>query len=82
MVSTKISDLVAIIAHAKAALGPDSGPGHIAALLGVPYVALFGATDAKITAPYKSRIMYLMLNCRVRRATLESVQAWEPCVCA
>ncbi len=37
----------------------DSGPGHLAAALGVPLVALFGPTDPKLTAPPGSSTLTL-----------------------
>ncbi len=48
---TSIRELVAVIAAAVAAVGPDSGPGHLAAAVCTPYVALFGPTSARRTAP-------------------------------
>lgn len=51
---TGLLQLAAIMAHAKAAVGPDSGPGHLAAMFNVPYVALFGPTSSPRTAPHGS----------------------------
>ena len=51
---TSLAQLAGVIGNLTALCGPDSGPGHIAAALGVPYVALFGATDPVRTAPYGS----------------------------
>jgi len=48
---TSIRELLAVIQAAAAAVGPDSGPGHLAAAVGTPYVALFGPTSARRTAP-------------------------------
>jgi len=45
-------ELVAVVRVANAAVGPDSGPGHLAAAVGTPYVSLFGPTSARRTAPY------------------------------
>ncbi|MBX3463046.1 MAG: hypothetical protein KF830_07735 [Planctomycetes bacterium] len=39
------------LAAAGAFVGNDSGPTHLAAMLGVPTVALFGPTDARVWAP-------------------------------
>ncbi|MBL9079413.1 MAG: glycosyltransferase family 9 protein [Planctomycetes bacterium] len=36
---------------ARAFVGNDSGPTHLAAMLGVPTVALFGPSDARVFAP-------------------------------
>jgi ADP-heptose:LPS heptosyltransferase len=33
-------------------MGPDSGPGHLAAAVGTPYVTLFGPTPADRHVPY------------------------------
>lgn len=49
---TDLKGLVALIAGAKAVVGNDSGPIHIAAALNVPVVALFGPTDPERTGPY------------------------------
>jgi ADP-heptose:LPS heptosyltransferase len=51
---TSLRQLLAVIQAADAAVGPDSGPGHLAAAVGTPYVALFGPTSARRTAPYNN----------------------------
>ncbi len=51
---TKVVDLVHVLAALSCAVGPDSGPGHIAAALGVPYVSLFGPTSPKRVGFYHS----------------------------
>ena len=50
---TSILGLVAVLKAAAAGVGPDSGPGHLAAAVGTPYVTLFGPTSPKLAAPYK-----------------------------
>ena len=50
---TSIPELVAVLKAAAAGVGPDSGPGHLAAAVGTPYVSLFGPTSPKRAAPYK-----------------------------
>lgn len=52
---TTIPELAGVLRGAAAAVGPDSGPGHIAAATGRPYVALFGPTSPDRTAPRGSR---------------------------
>lgn len=48
---TSLKELCSIIAQSAAGFGPDSGPGHLAAACGVPYVSLFGPTDPRLVAP-------------------------------
>jgi len=51
---TSLLELVAVLKAAAAAVGPDSGPGHLAAAVGTPYVSLFGPTSPRRAAPYGS----------------------------
>ena len=46
-----ITMLAAILAQAQGYIGHDSGVTHLAALLGVPTVAMFGPTDEQRWAP-------------------------------
>ncbi|MCO6430217.1 MAG: glycosyltransferase family 9 protein [Deltaproteobacteria bacterium] len=52
---TALDELVAVVSRAAFCIGPDSGPGHIAGALGVPYISLFGPTSDSRTAPHGSR---------------------------
>lgn len=49
---TSLPQLIAVLKIAAAGIGPDSGPGHVAAAVGTPYVALFGPTSPNRTAPF------------------------------
>jgi len=51
---TSLIELVAVLKKAAVGVGPDSGPGHLAAAVGTPYVTLFGPTSPRRAAPYKS----------------------------
>jgi ADP-heptose:LPS heptosyltransferase len=51
---TSLLELVAILKAAAVGVGPDSGPGHLAAAAGTPYVSLFGPTSPRRVAPYRS----------------------------
>jgi lipopolysaccharide heptosyltransferase I len=59
---TSLQQLVAVIARTAVMCGPDSGPGHLAAALNVPYVGLFGATNPGRTAPYRSEGVVVQSN--------------------
>jgi len=50
---TSILELMAVLKAAAAGVGPDSGPGHLAAAVGTPYVTLFGPTSPRRAAPYQ-----------------------------
>jgi ADP-heptose:LPS heptosyltransferase len=50
--ATDLIALAGVLGRAAAAVGPDSGPGHLAAAVGTPYVALFGPTRPERVAPY------------------------------
>jgi ADP-heptose:LPS heptosyltransferase len=50
---TSLWELAAILKKAVASVGPDSGPGHLSAAVGTPYVALFGPTDPARVAPFR-----------------------------
>ena len=50
---TTLAELCATLAAARAAVGPDSGPGHLSAALGTPAVTLIGPTLVERVAPYK-----------------------------
>jgi len=47
-----LAGLIALLRRAHLMIGPDTGPLHLAAALGVPTVALFGPTDPKRNGPY------------------------------
>ena len=49
---TTLPELIALLKTAAAGVGPDSGPGHLAAAVHTPFVTLFGPTSAQRTAPY------------------------------
>ena len=50
--STSLVELAAVLGCARAAAGPDTGAGHLAAALGTPYVALLGPTRPSRVAPH------------------------------
>ena len=49
---TSLRDAIAILESAAIAIGPDSGPMHIATAVGTPVVGLFGATSPARSGPW------------------------------
>ncbi len=56
---TSLRDLIGIFTRARLALGPDSGPMHIAAATGTPVISLWGATSPIRSAPWGSEELVL-----------------------
>lgn len=50
---TSLSELVALLKAARLVISNDTGPGHIAAALGVPVVLIFGRSNPARVAPYR-----------------------------
>ncbi len=48
---TSLGGLAGVLARAQVVVANDSGALHLAAAFGTPVVALFGATDERVTAP-------------------------------
>ncbi len=48
--------LAALLGKARAFVGNDSGPSHLAAAVGCPTLALFGPTDPAVWSPMGSRL--------------------------
>ncbi len=78
---TSLEDLLPLIAGAQAVLSTDSGPVHIAVLLGIPVVAMFGATSPARTGPRGAKVVLLDRSPKVedygRRRLLNDVMAAE-----
>jgi heptosyltransferase-1 len=51
---TSLSDLVALLAHARVVVAGDTGPIHLAAAAGSPIVGLYGPTDPARNGPWSS----------------------------
>jgi heptosyltransferase I len=80
-----LSEAVALLDASDVYVGVDSGPMHIASLVGIPVVALFGPTDPAKVGPYGKRGLVIRrtdldcLACRKRsckdRICLEGITA-------
>lgn len=49
---TSLRQVIAVMERAAVAIGPDTGPMHIASAVGAPVVALFGATSPRRSGPW------------------------------
>jgi lipopolysaccharide heptosyltransferase II len=56
---TTLRDLIGIFSRARLAMGPDSGPMHLAAAAGTPVISLWGATSPIRSAPWGSETFVL-----------------------
>jgi heptosyltransferase-1 len=56
---SSINGLIHATRHARAIVGLDSGPLHLAAALGKPGIAIFGPTDPQRNGPYGGTIRVL-----------------------
>ena len=57
---TSLRESYGILGRARVALGPDSGPMHLAAAAGTPVVSLWGATTPARSAPFGSEDLVLV----------------------
>jgi len=57
---TTLRELLAILARAQLAFGPDSGALHLAAAVGTPVVSLWGATSPARSVPFGSETLAVM----------------------
>jgi lipopolysaccharide heptosyltransferase II len=57
---TSLRESYGVLARARVAIGPDSGPMHLAAAAGTPVVSLWGATTPARSAPFGSEHLVLV----------------------
>src|SRR6266404_1601101 len=57
---TSLREVYGVLARARLAIGPDSGPMHLAAAAGTPVVSLWGATTPARSAPFRSEDFVLV----------------------
>jgi len=50
-----LPELLALIARARVLVSPDSGPAHMATMVGTPVLGLYAATNPARSGPYLSR---------------------------
>jgi ADP-heptose:LPS heptosyltransferase len=57
---TNLKELAAILSKSKGAIGADTGPMHLAAVLNVASVFIFGNSDVNETSPYIGKFSILI----------------------
>lgn len=73
---TDLGSLADLLAGARAVVAADTGPGHLAAQLGLPTLSLFGPTDPECWAPIGARTAVLRApNSRMADLTPDQVRA-------
>lgn len=72
---TSLCELLALVGRARICIGPDSGPGHVAALFGVPCISLFGPTDPDRVAPWGMRDLVVRAEAVAGRRRMEDIPA-------
>jgi heptosyltransferase-2 len=62
---TSLETLIGVLSESSLVLTNDSGPMHLGAALGVPTVAVFGATDDSVTGPWgrRTRVVKEPVDC-------------------
>jgi heptosyltransferase I len=50
-----LPQLLSLLGRARALLSPDSGPAHMATMVGTPVIGLYAATNPERSGPYLSR---------------------------
>jgi heptosyltransferase-2 len=62
---TNVGELIALLSLCDGFIGNDSGCMHLAGVLGIPTVAIFGSTNPNRTGPLgpKTRVIYRKLEC-------------------
>ena len=74
---TTIGELAAAFTFSHLFLGNDTGPLHLAVSVGIPVVAIFGPTDARVYGPYSDEATTVCSNVACRPCFVKG--ATRPC---
>jgi heptosyltransferase-2 len=77
---TSLAQLSGVLATCGALVSNDSGAMHLAAAIGTPVVALFGATDERVTAPLAARARVLTADAWCRPCLLRECPLDHRCM--
>jgi heptosyltransferase I len=76
-----LPQMLALLSRATALLSPDSGPAHMATMVGTPVIGLYAATNPERSGPYLSRKwcvnLYPQAALRFRGRPPEKLPWWE-----
>ncbi|MFN8644865.1 MAG: glycosyltransferase family 9 protein [Candidatus Binatia bacterium] len=78
---TSLRQVIAVMERAAVAVGPDTGPMHIATAVGAPVVALFGATSPRCSGRGAGRIWWSAATRPASRATVRAARSGS-CACS
>lgn len=67
-----LAETLSAVANSSIHLAADTGTGHMAAALGVPFVSVFGPTDPKLYRPYSAK--GIVLRCSERPGDVPPAQ--------
>lgn len=70
-----LAQIKSLLKNASVFIGNDSGPAHMAAAFGIPVVAIFGASDAAVWAPWQAPCAVLQAAPGIRSVTVDQVLA-------
>jgi heptosyltransferase I len=77
---TGLRDLIGIFAECAVAIGPDSGPMHLAAAVGCPVVSLWGSTSPERSAPWGSEDLAIRAEIRCHPCYLRQCPVGRECM--
>jgi len=75
MVIGGLGDIKAFMSQSSVFIGGDSGPGHLAAALGIPVVSLFGPTDPDRFRPIGRNLVKVLKHDPLKDMPVEKVGA-------
>jgi ADP-heptose:LPS heptosyltransferase len=73
--------LKGVLSHAQLFVGNDAGPAHLAALMGVPTVAIFGPSDPVRWSPIGPKVSLVRTEVECSPCTTDEMRACKERVC-
>jgi heptosyltransferase-3 len=81
LVDESPATLKGVLAHAQLFVGNDAGPTHLAALMGVPTVAIFGPSDPVRWSPVGPRVNLIRSGVECSPCTADEMRACKERIC-